>query len=241
MQLIANGTQGPATVPTKQTPIGTPGYANSGPPGTFSATDADPDIFNTVLAEIANVVLSAGLTLDPTNNAQLLAAIKAVRGAVPQHGQCLLSATSTTGLTLNPFNGNGLIINGAIQSVPSGGVAYTASGLSASTLYYVYAEMVSGTMTLILSTTGHATSSANGVEIMSGDATKTLVGMVYATGATTVSVQPGQILNWFNRRMVSIELAAVLNSTSSATLVQVGPTETVLAWANGYAQMSAAG
>lgn len=76
MQLIANGTQGPATIPTKATPVGTPGYANSGEPGTFTASDADPDVWNTVLAELANVVLAAGLLLDPNNNAQVLAALQ---------------------------------------------------------------------------------------------------------------------------------------------------------------------
>ncbi len=76
MQLIANGTQGPTTVPAKQTPVGTPGYAYGGPPGSTPATDLDPDVFNTILAELQNVVMGAGLTLDPTNNAQVLAAVK---------------------------------------------------------------------------------------------------------------------------------------------------------------------
>lgn len=75
MQLIANGTQGPTTVPTKQTPSGTPGYANSGTPGTYTPTVFDPDMGNTLIAEIANAVTGAGLTLSASNNAQLLAAI----------------------------------------------------------------------------------------------------------------------------------------------------------------------
>jgi hypothetical protein len=80
MQLIANGTQGPATIPAKQAATGTPGFANSGPPGTFAATIADPDIFNTIIAELVAVVQAAGLTPDPTNNAQLLQAMLSLPG-----------------------------------------------------------------------------------------------------------------------------------------------------------------
>ncbi|WP_428485938.1 hypothetical protein [Rhodopila sp.] len=78
MQLIQNGTQGGASVPAKQAAVGTPGYANSGSPGTFSPTTADPDVFNTVLAEIAAVIIASGQTLNAANNAQLLQAIQAV-------------------------------------------------------------------------------------------------------------------------------------------------------------------
>ena len=75
MQLISNGTQISATMPTKQAASGTPGYANN-TPGNGTATVVDGDVLNTWLAEIVNVVLGANMTLSPTNNAQLLAAIQ---------------------------------------------------------------------------------------------------------------------------------------------------------------------
>jgi hypothetical protein len=80
MQLIANGTQGGTSIPAKQTPSGTPGYGNSGSPGTFSPTVLDPDVFNTILAELVGIVLASGQTLNASNNAQLLQAIFALPG-----------------------------------------------------------------------------------------------------------------------------------------------------------------
>lgn len=81
MQLIANGTQASATMPAKQAASGTPGYANN-TPGNGTATVVDGDIVNTLLNEIAAVVLAAGMALDTTNNAQLLAATKALFGQI---------------------------------------------------------------------------------------------------------------------------------------------------------------
>uniref|UniRef100_C6BBR1 Uncharacterized protein n=2 Tax=Pseudomonadota TaxID=1224 RepID=C6BBR1_RALP1 len=121
------------------------------------------------------------------------------------HGQCRLSYVSGTQLKLSPYNGNNLIINGVPQQIPSAGVTLANTGLAASTKYYVYAYMNAGTMTLEAVTTAHATGT-NGVEQKSGDATRTLVGMILTDGST-----PGQfvdtpanrqIANWFNRRII---------------------------------------
>ena len=78
MQLIQNGTQGPTTIPAKQTAVGTPGYAYGGPPGATPASRWDPDVANTLLAELAAVVLASGQSLNPANNAQLLQALFAL-------------------------------------------------------------------------------------------------------------------------------------------------------------------
>lgn len=119
------------------------------------------------------------------------------------HGECRLSVTGTTTIKLSPYNGSSLIIGGTTQQIPSAGVTYTISGLAASTLYYVYAFMNSGTMTLEVVTTTHATAT-NGVEIKSGDSTRTLVGMVFTTGSTQFADSGASRLcaNWFNRRTI---------------------------------------
>ncbi|MEB2654919.1 hypothetical protein SOP89_26500, partial [Pseudomonas siliginis] len=105
------------------------------------------------------------------------------------HGQCRLSYVSGTQLKLSPYNGNNLIINGVPQQIPSAGVTLANTGLAASTKYYVYAYMNAGTMTLEAVTTAHATGT-NGVEQKSGDATRTLVGMILTDGST-----PGQFVD----------------------------------------------
>ena len=78
MHLIDNGTQ-VASVPAPQPAVGTPGYAAGGVPGSFAATIFDPDMGNTLIVELVNVVLAASISLDRTNNAQLLAAIRGLR------------------------------------------------------------------------------------------------------------------------------------------------------------------
>lgn len=140
-------------------------------------------------------------------------------------GQCKLSLVSTTQIALKPFNGNNLKINGALQSVPAAGVTYTVSSLAASTLYYVYAWMNAGTMTLELSATGHSTSSTAGnvgTEIKTGDDTRTLVGVVYTNASTqfTDSAASRLVRSWFNDSGVNgtVTAGAVVNTTSTAVV-----------------------
>jgi len=95
--------------------------------------------------------------------------IVSVLTSTAHNGQCRLSVVSTTSLKLAPLDGSQLMIAGIPQNIPSAGVTITNSGLAASTLYYVYAYMNSGTMTLELSATGHATDANTGIEIKSGD------------------------------------------------------------------------
>jgi hypothetical protein len=189
----------------------TDGDAVSGLP----STDLEDVWFDHVQEEIANVVEAAGFTLDPSNRAQLLAAIQS---GLMGHGQCRLSVVSTTSLKLAPYNGNRLIINGISQKVPSAGVTLSNSGLAATTVYYVYAYMNSGVMALEAVTTGHA-SGTNGVEIKSGDATRTLVGMIRTGGSSQFldTAAARFCLNRFNRRKIVGAVAAVPGYTFTNT------------------------
>jgi len=116
------------------------------------------------------------------------------------HGQGIL-AKSGSNLVLSPKNGNHIIIAGVQQDIPSAGVSLTPSGLSAGTTYYIYAYMSSGTMTLEASTTVHVTDSTYGVEIKSGDSTRTLVGVVRViTGPAFADTATQRFVrSWFNR------------------------------------------
>lgn len=139
------------------------------------------------------------------------------------HGQCRLSVTSTTVLTLKPYNGNNVIVNGVPLQLPPAGVTYTLSGLAASTLYYVYLSGNTASPALSVSATTHVTGT-NGVEVKSGDATQTLVGMVRTNASTQFVDSATQrfCANWFNRRTLSCQfaLSSALNftNTSSALL-----------------------
>lgn len=125
-----------------------------------------------------------------------------VASAVP-HGQIKCVYTSTALVTCSPYGGNGLIISGVRYAVPSAGITASTSGLSDNTTYYLYAFMNSGTMTLERSTTGHVTDTTAGnigVEIKSGDNTRTLVGMARRNASSNWADSATQrfVRSWFN-------------------------------------------
>jgi hypothetical protein len=71
------------------------------------------------------------------------------------------------------------------------------TGLAATTGYYVYAYDSLGSTVLELSTTAHEPDATWGVEVKSGDATRTLVGFVI-----TIATTPGQFMDADNKRLV---------------------------------------
>lgn len=125
-----------------------------------------------------------------------------VTGAV---GQCLLTYVSATQLKLAPYKGNQLTIGGVNYTIPSAGVTVDNSGLSASTNYYVYAYVSAGAIVLEKSTTVRATDTITGQEIKTGDATRTLVGLVRANGSSQFANSPANrwVRSWFNEPSVA--------------------------------------
>lgn len=123
-------------------------------------------------------------------------------GAPGGHGQCRLSVVSGTQLKLSPYNGNSVVVNGKILRIPAAGVVLSNTGLANATTYYIYLSGTTAAPVLEASTTGHSTHT-NGVEIKTGDPSRTLVGMVATVvGANTFADSETQrlCLNWFNRR-----------------------------------------
>jgi hypothetical protein len=119
------------------------------------------------------------------------------------HGQCKLSLSGSN-LILKPLDGNKLIVNGATCTVPDAGVSLLATGLTAGTLYYIYATASAGVVNALeASTTGHATSTTSGnkgVEIKSADDTRTLVGMARPITGPAWQDTAAQrfVRSWFN-------------------------------------------
>ena len=135
------------------------------------------------------------------------------------HGQCRLSVTNTTTLTLNPFNGNNIIIGGVPRQVPNGGVTVSNAGTNPNTLYYVYVSWGGGgNIVLSLSTTGHSTSST-GIETMTGNTSYTLVGMVYMNGSAQFidTATTRTCLNWFNRRNLNVNFISLTSYNFTST------------------------
>lgn len=135
-------------------------------------------------------------------------------------------ALSGGNLVLSRYNGTSINIDGTNQSIPGAGVSLSASGVSASTFYYIYVYMNSGTMTLEYSTTAYTVNSTTGIPQKSGDSTRTLVGAAYTTAGSAWADADGTryVLSYFNRRRRSSTTTFSANVSSQAgapTIVEV--------------------
>lgn len=151
----------------------------------------------------------------------------------PGHGRCRLSYQSGAALILTPLNGNTLVINGQVVTIPSAGVTLSNSGVTAGT-NFIYCYLNSGVPTLEASTTGHSTDSATGVEIKTGDASRTLVGMARHSGGVWVdSAAIRFVLSYFNRREVVAHNAFTATVTTTLTsYTDLGFAVNWLTWAD---------
>lgn len=154
-------------------------------------------------------------------------AIGGVRGNVIAVGQCRL-VVSGANLALMPFGGNVITINGVGCTIPAAGVTIAPTGLTVSGLYYIYAVATAGVVTSLEAlATGHATSSTPGnigVEIKSGDDTRTLVGMARVITGPAWADTPAQrfVRSWFNDPGIySFSQFATTRQTSAAAYVEV--------------------
>ena len=138
-------------------------------------------------------------------------------------GHCRL-ALDGSDLRLSRKGGKLLTINGVHEVIPTSGVTLSSSGLTPGTLYYIYAFMSSGTMMLEPHETGHSTDTASGIEIKTGDATRTLVGMVRpVTGpAFADTASRRYVRSWYNRKPLSLRNKfTAARSTTSLTWAEV--------------------
>lgn len=162
------------------------------------------------------VTIGAGLTFSAGT-------LNTATAATGIFGDCQLTL-DTGSLKLLPKNGNLLTISGVNQPVPSAGVTLAATGLSTSTLHYVYAYMSGATMTLEAVTTVPTTDATTGVEVKTGDATRTLVGMAYVTTGPAFldNATNRHVVSYFNRRArpltVSLATSATMTDTSFAVV-----------------------
>jgi hypothetical protein len=163
-------------------------------------------------------------------------------------GQCRLSKSGAN-LVLRPVGGNQLTIAGVAQTIPDAGVTLAPTALAANTSYFIYAYMVGAVMTLEASATGHSTSTTDGnkgVQIKTGDNTRTLVGQArIITGIAWQDTRAQRFVrSWFNDpRPEAGNFFAANRTTASATYVEMSSTERVefLCWANERIAMASSG
>jgi hypothetical protein len=157
-------------------------------------------------------------------------------------GQCELVYTSTVLITLRPRNGNKLTINGEHCTVPDAGVTLAPTGLVAGTRYFIYATKSAGVVNaLVASTVGHsASTTANnkGVEIETGDDSRTLVGMIRIVAGPLFndSITARYVRSWFHDKGVHAHAAppTATYAIASAPWVLIAGAGTIdfLVWAS---------
>lgn len=220
-------------------------FKNRSAPGALDGSYIEQDWANDWDGFFASLLSAASITangsVDAVGSSQYFTAMLNLMG----HGQCRLSVGSTTTLVLAPYNGRNVIVNGIPLQIPTAGITYTASGLAASTVYYVYLGGTTAAPVISLSTTAYVTGT-NGVVVKSGDATQTLVGMVRTNASTQFvdSLASRTCLNWFNRR----NLPVANPSSSTFTFTSTTPVEAsttlravFLTWADDGVDISISG
>lgn len=152
------------------------------------------------------------------------------------HGQCRFVYVSQTECRLMPCNGNGLVINGRQYRIDPAGIPLSPSGLVPAQTYYAYAKDNGfGGMALeplLASANAHSTGS-DGVEIKTGDPSRTLVGMFWLDGDVKFlrSSTFDFVASWFNRteRMVT---NSVSNTTGASVEAPLTGNIGLLAWSS---------
>ena len=144
---------------------------------------------------------------------QLLATALGTKILLP--GQCYLARTSATNLRLSPYNGQLVPVAGAMQAIPAAGInvantSITLNGVGGQNLAanagYLVALNQSNQLEFWTLATGHTASSTAGnigTEIITGQNTKTLVGMVFTNASSQFVDTDGSlyVLSWFNRKL----------------------------------------
>ena len=158
-------------------------------------------------------------------------------------GDCRL-VKSGANLLLDRFNGQHLWINGRNEIIPAS-LTLGVGGLAASTLYYIYAFMNAGVMTLEASIAARATDATYFHQIKSGDGTRSLVGLARTNGGTAWADTAAQrfVRSWFNGAGVGGMGAVVGPATTSSSVVELTTTARAefLAWANEHFYMQCTG
>jgi hypothetical protein len=190
-------------------------------------TAASAAAARSTLALGSAALLTAGTGASNAVQLDSSARLPAVDGSLitnmPAVGQCRLARASATSLILTPANGNLLTINGVRCTVPDAGVVYNISGLSSNTLYYVYATQSGGVVNALeLTTTGHSTSTTagnKGVEIKTGDNSRSLVGVVRTDGSTQFvdTTTKRFVRSWFNDPGIAAGVVLGVNTSMGSS------------------------
>ena len=200
----------------------------------YGCGPADLELFDFMgwwtTGQIDKAIEDSGQTTDDADLTQLSKAIQAFAAG----GQCQLRYVSATAITLFPKGGNLVKVAGKAVALPGAGVTAAntsvlingSSGTLANTTTYLVALNASGALEFWTLATGHGpdTTAGNvGVEVITGHADKTLVGMIHTNGSGQFadSATTRQVISWFNRREIAGVGVATPGSTTASVAVFV--------------------
>jgi hypothetical protein len=138
-------------------------------------------------------------------------------------GQCRLEYASATELKLERYNGQSLLVwNGTDKwvptSIPTSGISYTIpAGLSANTLYYLYAYINNGSIAFASSVSAPTSDTDTGFMIMPTTDKYLCVGMYYLNASKQLD-DKYMVSSYFNRkrRTKQAALSADVSTTSGS-------------------------
>ena len=152
-------------------------------------------------------------------------------GVAGAFGRGQFAYVGPTQVRFAPVDGSQLYIDSAFRTIPAGGVMASNAGLAPFTLYYAYAAMVAGVMTLELSTSAYAIDAATGFRTKTGDPTRTLVGAAITGAGSPGAFVDGLTRSWFGDASPIQTTGAAGSSTYSLSAVVLSGTAlSVLAW-----------
>lgn len=179
--------------------------------------------------------------------------LEAGAGAGREGGR--LEYVSATSIKFAPKNGDRVKIAGIVYAIPSSGITAASTSvlvngvtgnLAANTTYLVSLYSNSGTPTVAFWSlaTGHTadTTAGNvGVEVISGNADHTLIGMIRTNGTSQFVSSASQrlVISWFNRRGVFGRNSVSSTTTTSTGFVAIGSIQVdLLCWGDDAVSMS---
>lgn len=149
-----------------------------------------------------------GITMSALGFLGNTSSVAAAPQAIPFYPmfQCRLTKSGAN-LLLSREAGSWLFIAGVNYQVPAAGVTLGIGAAAASTSYYIYAYMSSGTMTLEFSATAPTADTIYGHQIKTGDGSRTLVGFARTSAAPAWVDSATQrfTISQYNRKRISAQ------------------------------------
>ena len=174
------------------------------------------DIFSVTSTGLA---LASGKVFEDVATLDADGLIPITQTRVNLFAQCRLKVVSGSQVRLFPYGGNALSISGTPRNIPAVGVNLANTDLPANdTTYYVYAYWTGSTIALEVSTTVYDVGDEP-IAIKTGDATRTLVGMVRKTAGNFASIPTLQFVRSFYNDPGICGVAA----SNAATIISSAP------------------